>query len=211
MEKTYRYLGHFMLLLIPLIFAGFYKTYIEQIPNFGERINLFIHIHAAIASVWISMLIAQPFLILNKKFALHRTIGKISYFVFPLLILSFIPQILRNINEGHLKSAFFPIADSLLLISFYSLAIYNRKTSSRHMRFMIATALVFLGPTVGRIGPIWFGWSEILTQNIQYGIIYLILLSLIFYDKSNQRKYNPYLVAITCFAVHQAVFYLVFL
>ena len=211
MEKKYKYLGYFMLLLIPLIFAGFYKTYIEQIPNFGERINSFIHIHAAIATAWISMLIAQPFLILNKKFALHRTIGKLSYIVFPLLVLSFIPQVLRNINEGHVQSAFFPIADCLLLILFYSLAVYNRKKSSRHMRFMIASALVFLGPTVGRIGPIWFGWSELLTQNVMYGIIYAILLSLIIYDKVNGKKYNPYLVAAAGFAVHQSVFYLVFL
>jgi len=211
MEKKYRYLGYFMLVLIPLIFAGFYKTYIEQIPNFGERITSFIHIHAAIATIWISMLIAQPFLILNKKFALHRAIGKLSYIVFPLLILSFIPQILRNINEGHIKSSFFPIADSLLLISFYSLAIYNRKTSFKHMRFMIASALVFLGPTVGRIGPIWLGWSELLTQNVMYGIIYSILISLIVYDKTNRKKYSPYLVAIAFFALHQAVFHLIFL
>ena len=211
MEKKYKYLGYFMLLLIPLIVAGFYKTYIEQIPNFGERINSFIHIHAAIATIWISMLIAQPFLIVNKKLALHRTIGKLSYIVFPLLVLSFIPQVLRNINEGHIQSAFFPIADCLLLILFYSLAIYNRKSSSRHMRFMIASALVFLGPTVGRIGPIWFGWSELLTQNVMYGIIFSILISLIIYDKVNRKKYNPYLVAIAGFAVHQSVFYLVFL
>jgi len=211
MEKTYKYLGYFMLLLIPLIVAGFYKTYIEQIPNFGERINSFIHIHAAIATIWISMLIAQPFLIMNKKFALHRTIGKLSYIVFPLLVLSFIPQVVRNINEGHIQFAFFPIADCLLLILFYSLAIYNRKRSSRHMRFMIASALVFLGPTVGRIGPIWFGWSELLTQNVMYGIIYFILISLIIYDKTNRKEYNPYLVAAVSFAVHQSVFYLVFL
>lgn len=211
MEKKYRYLGYFMLVLIPLIFAGFYKTYIEQIPNFGERINSFIHIHAAIAAIWISMLIAQPFLILNKKFALHRTIGKLSYIVFPLLILSFVPQMIRIVHSENPENLFYPLADCVLLIVFYSLAIYNRKTSSKHMRYMIATAIVFLGPTIGRIGPIWMGWSGIFTQNVQYGIIYLILLSLIVYDKSNRRKYNPYVVAIACFAVHQVVFYLVFL
>jgi hypothetical protein len=211
MEKTYRYLGYFMLVLIPLIFAGFYKTYIEQIPNFKENITSYIHIHAFIATIWIMMLIAQPFLILNKKFAIHRTVGKLSYIVFPLLILSFVPQMIRIVHSENPENLFFPLADCVLLIVFYSLAIYNRKTSSKHMRYMIATAIVFLGPTIGRIGPIWMGWSGIFTQNVQYGIIYLILLSLIVYDKSNRRKYNPYLVAIACFAIHQAVFYLVFL
>jgi len=79
------------------------------------------------------------------------------------------------------------------------------------MRFMIATALVFLGPTIGRIGPIWFAFSEVLTQNIQYTIIYAILISLIFYDKSHKKYYKPYLAAIGCFAMHQIVFYIIFL
>jgi len=211
MEKSYKYLGYFLLLLIPLIFAGFYKTYIGQFPNFEEKIDSFIHIHAFIASVWILMLIAQPFLILNKKYAVHRTIGKLSYLIFPLLILSFIPQIIRITNTGNIKNLFFPLADSFLLIVFYSLAIYNRKTTSRHMRYMIATSLVFLGPTVGRIGPILLQWSELFTQNVQYGIIYSILIGLILYDTTNEKKYSPYLVAIPFFIIHQSVYYLVFI
>ena len=79
------------------------------------------------------------------------------------------------------------------------------------MRYMIATALVFLGPTIGRIGPIWLGWSDILTQNIQYTIAYSILIFLIFYDKSHGRDYKPYLLAIGCFLVHQIVFHIIFL
>ena len=211
MEKTYKYLGYFMLILIPLIFAGFYKTYIKQIPNFSENINSYIHLHAFIATIWISMLIAQPFFILNKKFALHRTIGKLSYVVFPLLILSFVPQMIRIVHSENPENLFYPLADCILLIVFYSLAIYNRKTRSKHMRYMIATAIVFLGPTIGRIGPNLLGWSGIFTQNVQYGIIYLILLSLILYDRNNRKKYNPYLITLACFAIHQVVFYLVFL
>jgi hypothetical protein len=211
MEKKYKYLGYFMLVLIPLIFAGFYKSYIGSFPNFGAKIDIYIHVHSFIASVWILMLIVQPFLVFNKKFALHRTIGKLSYFVFPLLILSFVPQMIRIIHSPESKNLFYPISDCVLLIVFYSLAIYNRKKSSWHMRYMIATAIVFLGPTVGRIGPHWFGWSGFLTQNIQYAIIYSMLISLILYDQTNRKKYIPYLVAIAGFAIHQGVFFLVFL
>jgi len=211
MDKSYKHLGYFFLLLIPLTIAGFYKTYIVQFPNFKESITYFIHIHAFIATVWIGILIAQPFLIVNKKFALHRKVGKISYVVFSLLILSFIPQIIRTANSANPKNLFFSLADCSLLIIFYSLAVYYKKISSKHMRYMIATTLVFLGPTVGRIGPILLGWSEIVTQNVQYGIIYLILASLLFYDKSNGRKFQPYAIAICFFIVHQIVYHIVFL
>jgi len=211
MDKSYKFLGYFLLLLIPLTFIAFYKTYIVQFPNFQPNNNTYIHIHALIASVWILMLIVQPFLILNRKFAIHRTVGKLSYIVFPLLILSFIPQVIRTLNSEKPENIFFPGADCILLIIFYSLAIYYRRKSPIHMRYMIATALVFLGPTVGRIGPIWFGWSEILTQNVQYTIIYSILISLTFYDKSHGKDYKPYLVAIGCFVLHQIVFHVIFL
>jgi hypothetical protein len=211
MDKTYKYLGYFLLLLIPLIYAGFYKSYFQPFPNFGEKINVFFHLHAIIAFIWIVMLIVQPFLIFNKKTALHRKIGKLSYIVFPLLILSFIAPIIRIIHSSNIANLFFPLADGILLSIFYCLGIYNRKKSSKHMRYMIAAAVVFLGPTIGRIGPILLGWSELLTQNVQYAIIYSILIGLILYDRKNKRKFQPYLVAIAGFFIHQVVYHVVFL
>ncbi len=79
------------------------------------------------------------------------------------------------------------------------------------MRYMIATALVFLGPTLGRIGPILLGWSELFTQNIEYLIIYTILASLLFYDRANGRKYQPYITIIAFFIIHQIVYHIIFL
>ncbi len=211
MDKTYKYTGYFLLLLIPLIFAGFYKSYFQSFPDFGPNINVFVHLHAFIASLWVLMLIAQPFLIFNRKLALHRKVGKLSYIVFPLLILSFIPQIIKIIRTENIANLFFPLGDGVLLIAFYSLAIYNRKLRSKHMRYMVAGALVLLGPTVGRIGPNLLGWSELFTQNIQYAIIYTILISLILYDRKNHRKFQPYLVVIAGFMIHQVVYHVIFL
>lgn len=210
MDKTYKYLSYFFLLLIPLIYAGFYKSYFQSFPSFNSKIHVFDHIHAFIASVWVLMLIVQPFLIFNKKNSLHRKIGKLSYVVFPLLILSFVPQIIKIVRTEDITNLFFPLADGVLLITFYSLAIYYRKKRAKHMRYMIASALVLLGPTVGRIGPSLFGWSGVITQNVQYGIIYSILISLILYDRKNKRKFQPYLIAIAGFVIHQIVFYVVF-
>ena len=101
MEKAYKNLGYFFLLLIPLTFLGFYKTYFIQFPSFEEN-------------------------------------------------------------------------------------------------------------TIGRIGPHIFEWSEIVTQNIQYGIIYLILIGLIFYDKRNKNNYRPYLLILTTWIIHLIIFNMIF-
>ena len=211
MDRTYKYLGYFFLLMIPLIFAGFYKSYFQPFPNFGKKFDTSLHIHSIIATLWVAILIVQPFLIVNKKVAWHRMLGKGSYVVFPLLLLSFIPRIIKTFDAAEYQYLFFPIADGLLLILFYSLAIYYKKKTAKHMRYMIASALVLLGPTVGRIGPHLFGWSELLSQNVQYAIIYSILIALVLYDRKNKRQYQPYLIAMGAYIIHQIVFHLIFL
>ena len=210
MEKAYRNTGYFMLLLIPLVILGFYKTYFSQFPDFNEKITLFHHLHTAIASVWILTLISQPLLIRYKKYKIHKTIGKITYTIFPLLILSFVPMILKNLYSDSPLNAFYPIADCTLLILFYSLAVYNRRNTPNHMRYMIGAAIVFFGPTIGRIGPILIGLSGNVTQNILYGIIYLILLGLIFLDRKHGRTFRPYVLIFAGWIVHQITFNLIF-
>ena len=211
MEKSYRYLGYFLLLLLPLIFAGFYKTYFIQFPDFDKITDQSIHIHALIAAIWVSILIAQPFLIASKKLSWHRIIGKVSYFIFPLLILSFIPGTIKIYHSGIYKNMFFTIGDCAVMTFFYILAIYYKKDSKKHMRYMIASAIMLLGPTIGRILPHLFGFSELATQNGQFACIMMILLALIYYDYSKRNKYQPYLVAIAPFSIHQLVFYYLFL
>jgi hypothetical protein len=190
--------------------VAFYKTYFIQFPDFSHDINLFDHVHGIIAFAWVLLLIVQPILISKKKNALHRKLGRLSYFVFTLLILSFIPQIIKIIRRGTMSDLFFPVADVCVLIPLYLLATYHRKNVAKHMRYMISSVLVFFGPTVGRIGPILLGWSPVLTQNIQYTLVYSILLGLIFYDRS-LKKSQPYFVAIIFFMMHQLAFYAVFL
>ena len=97
MEKAYKNTGYFMMLIILLVILGFYKTYFSQLPDFNEKITLFHHLHAVIASLWILTLIAQPLLIRYKKYKIHKIIGKITYAIFPLLILSFVQMILNNL------------------------------------------------------------------------------------------------------------------
>ena len=133
-----------------------------------------------------------------------------SYIAFPLLILSFIPQMLKLANAENPVFLFYPLSDAITLSIFYVLAIYFRKNVSKHMRFMIGTALVFLSPTLGRIGPKLLGLPDVLSQNIIYGIIILMLVGLIFLDKKNGKRFQPYLVILGVWLIHLTVFNLLF-
>lgn len=210
MEHKYRYTGYFMMLLVPLVILAFYPTYFEAFPVFSNQIKVYDHIHAFIASTWILMVIIQPLLAARKKYTLHKKIGRISWFVFPALILSFIPRIIIILQSPDPKNLFFPLADCLLLIPLYSLAMIHRKNIAWHMRYMIAAALVFLGPTIGRIGFFYLKLSGIGTQTLLYLLIFTIIGSLILYDKGVIKKVKPYYITLSLYTIHLLVFYLLF-
>ena len=210
MEKKYTALGYWFLLLIPLAIIAFYKPYFQFFPSFvGIRSSL--HIHTFIASLWILLLIAQPLLILKKKYKSHRTLGKISYVLFPLMVASFIPLMINVAQSPFPKALFFSVADLTLLIVFYGLAIYHKKKVQLHMRYMILTAIVFLGPTVGRIGGIWFNQPPLISQGIQYLLIAAILIALIMRDRPDGQRSKPYLTGSVLYVIHAAAFYSVFI
>lgn len=193
MEKEYRNLGFVFLLLIPLTFLGFYKTYFVLSPDFEGTVDVYTHIHAVVASLWITLLIVQPFLIRSKNFSLHRLFGKISYAVFFALILSLFPQMVKEYGKGLFPlNASFDIA---LLMLFYFLAIKHKKNVAIHMRYMIAIALISVGPTLGRIIVFLLELEYFSPLQIPYLIVEATILSLIFWDRTNGKNYKPYLAA----------------
>ena len=179
-------------------------------PRFSSKIKLYDHLHAIIAMTWILMLIVQPVLVKHRRYRVHRLIGQLSYIIFPLLILSILPRVFVIFHSENKKDLFFPVADSFVLVSLYLLAIYHKKNVAKHMRYIIASALVFLGPTIGRIGYNWTNWSQLTTQHVQYALIYAILFLLMIYDGWNLKKSHAYVVAAAFFMLHQIGYYLVF-
>lgn len=205
MEKGYRNVGFIFLLFIPLTFLGFYKTYFVLSPEFVGTVDFYTHLHALVASIWITLLITQPLLIRFKNFKLHRFFGKISYFVFVALILSFIPQMIKEYGKNlfPLNASF----DIVLLILFYALAIRHKKDVAIHMRYMIAITLIFIGPTLGRIIFFLLELEHLGTLHIPYLTVIGILLGLIIWDKTNNRKYKPYIVALISFIIYLIALY----
>ena len=210
MEKSYKYLGHFFLLIIPLIYLAFHKRYLSKFPDFDQGFDNFIHFHAFMASLWVLILIVQPFLVVRKKLKWHRAVGKFSYVAFPLLILSFVPGIIKLVRAEEYIFIFYPLSDCLVLILLYSLAMYYKKKPQKHMRYIIGSSLPLLGPTIGRIGPIRMGLSEVESQTLQYAITFAILIGVILWDLTNKRNFRPYLVAVGAYIIHAIVFYVLF-
>jgi hypothetical protein len=225
----YHNLGYWFLAFIVLAFAGFYTTYFTRI---FEPTPAIIHIHFVLMALWLAMLIAQPFLIKYKKLPLHRLLGKLSYILVPLvLITGFIlarNEYYRKIerlseealtglkpftqNDILKQAATGPIAVFYIawFLIFYFLAIKNRKKSPKHARYMLATALTLTGPTVDRILGIHFGLESIAGISsciVSFLIIDFILGGLLYMDNKNKRDTQALWTCLLVYFVGQILYF----
>jgi hypothetical protein len=184
-------------------------------------------------TLWIAMLITQPFLIKYKKFHLHRMVGKISYVLVPLVLLSgFLmlrrsyylliddlqlkaAQRLNQLNEHQiLQYAASNVAIVIFYLSwfalFYSLAINNKRRSATHARYMLATALPLLGPTVDRIVFFYFKLPSYLPYELpSFLIIDTVLAILLWVDYKNKRPTKTLWTCLLIYVIGQVLYFII--
>ncbi|HEX8064329.1 MAG TPA: hypothetical protein VF535_14085 [Allosphingosinicella sp.] len=195
--RSWKALSAFLL----LAFLAFWPTYLSQPRASGG----FTHLHAAAATSWMLLLIAQSWAIDRKRVALHRALGKASYVLAPLLVLSVL--LLARQRIAGASPADFPIQTYILYLQVslaalfalsFALAIATRRSVARHSRFMICTALTLVDPVVIRVlfwiapNPSWnYQW-------LTFGLTDLAFLVLIALERNNRagRAVFPAMLAI---------------
>jgi hypothetical protein len=210
-NKVYQISALFIILIMIGVQWGFYDSYTSHFPTF-ENATPVIHIHGALLMIWLTLLVVQPLLIYFKKAKLHRSIGKVSFVLGPLIIISMflvgkgsywrgIDLISETDNLG------FMVLDIRGLISFaifWALAMGFRKTSSAHMRYMIATGILAIGPGVGRGLVASFDFSIYTALNITDVLELLIVGVLLGIDFVKKNNFKPFLVVFLVLLVGKA-------
>lgn len=190
---------YFFVVVLVITNLGFYKTYLIHFPKF-EGFPWIYHIHGMLAMAWILMLIAQAYLIRAKKYDLHRLVGKLSYVIMPLFLVSLFfaakesyltniktkpeADVLANMTNGGTIDIFF-----IGLI--FALAMVYKKNVGYHLRFMASTGLIILAPGLGRFVfafleiPFPFALIPMVLCTTGVGIIWLII------DIKNKKSAFP--------------------
>jgi hypothetical protein len=201
MDKAFRNTSVFIVLIIFGVQWGFYRPYTSQFPTFVDKTNV-IHIHGILLMCWLTLLVIQPMLIATGRQQLHRTIGKSSYVLGPLVILmiflvgksSFNRHFAQQPLEASYESMVLDIRGWVSFAIFWSLAMIKRKHSGAHMRYMIATGILAIGPGIGRglIFSAGMGFGPAITTT---DVIELLIVgALLGYDLLHKKDYKPYLV-----------------
>lgn len=219
MQKSYNLyynLGYWFLLLIALVIAGFYTFYFTV---FFQPKELILYIHFALMTLWIVVLMTQPFLIKYTRLALHRALGKISYVLVPIVLFSafsmirdayynVVADLQQKAAQLNTSLIFHQTATSVAIAFyyfflfglFYTLAVLNKRNAAIHARYMLATALTLLGPSVDRI--VFFNLK--LPAYIAYELPTLILidfiLALLFWKDYKDKR--PTRTLWTCLVIY---------
>ena len=207
MQKVYRNTAIFIILIMFGIQWGFYRTYTSEFPNFINK-TITIHVHGALLMMWMILLIVQPLLINTGRAQLHRTIGKVSWVLGPLIIGSMFlvgrGSFGRSIGifpeKEILATMVLDIRGYISFAIFWALAMFYRKNSASHMRYMIATGMLAIGPGVGR-GLITLGVDFPLALTITDALDLAIVGVLLGFDIYRNKNYKPFLVVFIVFLV----------
>jgi len=205
MERGYKHVVWLFVAVTLLVFAGFFKTYFVRLNSPGQ-FSAVHHIHGVIMIIWLALLIVQPILISKGKLKLHRRLGAASYFIMPalifLMLLAYKGQYLRGEANGdphsqNLALLLIPVTDTLPFGLLYILAMFYRKRREYHMRYIIANALVLIGPPLGRLMMVNGFTDFVVTILITYIVTDVLLVGLALYDRSQRKSFplNPYWVS----------------
>jgi hypothetical protein len=184
--------------------AGFWPTYF--VPKFEA--DWHVHLHGVAMFLWVLLLIAQAGLVRARQLPLHRALGKVSYGLVPVIVVStlLLPHY-RMKQQGLTEELlyFFYVQLSLLAVFVlaYSLAIANKSRPQLHARYMVCTALTLIDPILARIFDVHLGIERPLLQVISFGLIDVILLALIGADWRAERRARVYPTMLVVFVVTQ--------
>ncbi len=179
-----------MLLLAVAVF-GFWKPYFGRLT----AAQALAHLHVLAMLAWIGMLIAQPMLIRGQRLAWHRRIGKASYVVVPLLVITALMLAQLRIRTAPPQALplqqtilYLGISTSALFVVIWALGIRHRRNTALHARYMVGTALTLIDPSLVRVMIFWVpSVPPPLYQWITFGLVYAILALLMFLERKAPR------------------------
>lgn len=142
------------LVFCALVVLAFWLSYFSALL---KQENFRMHIHGGLMILWCGLLIIQPYLIKTKKKKTHQLLGKLSYFLVPLIAFSTIDLFKYRINQLSTLSEIDVFFTASVLIAlavfllFYGLAIYFRKNAAVHARFILCTIFPLFTAVFDRI------------------------------------------------------------
>jgi len=180
-------------LILATVFLGFARSYYLAGVFKAPLPNLIVHIHGALFSSWILLLIAQTSLVAASRIDLHRRLGLLGFALACLVVLLGLlagtDSMARHFAAGKPgveARAFYaiPVADMLVFSTLIYFAFRNRFNPAAHKRLILIATIALLDAAFVR-WPIHAAWWDLRVAQM---CCYPLLLLLVGYDLWSTRK-----------------------
>lgn len=198
--------GWLFIALAGLTIAAFWPSYTTEPPPLV--FTSYHHFHAAVSTLWLLLLIAQPFLINAGKVGLHRRLGKTSYAIVPLMLVSFV-LLTHQAAQGKDGDAFeteiylsyLRVVLGMACAAFWALALRFRKQRGLHGRLMVCAGLTVVDPTLSRVVFEITGTRALNYQAITFGTVAALLLLFAALERRDPQARRVYLGATAAYLI----------
>jgi len=203
-SKYYKYAHIYLALGLVVALIGFSKSYFNKLSEFSFSY----HLHGISATLWMLLLIIQPYLFQKGKIKTHRLLGRSSLVLVPLIIIGgvIMMKLMIQGQANYPPNIVYTLAfiDVCTLFGFavlYILALYFRKNLKLHSRFMVSTIFGPLVPALTRLYLIVLAVASNFTDALTYSYLAVELVLLIIILKERNVKeikmtYVPFFIFI---------------
>ena len=190
------------LLFAGLVFVGFSKNYyLRPLFGLGPLYSDLVRVHGVVMTVWVLLFAVQTWLVSARRVRLHMNLGWAGVGVAVLVLVTGYMVSIGALehqtaaDRGGIPPLAFlivPLADLVLFLLFFGLAIHWRKRPAEHKRLMLLTAANFLPPAAARmpvdalqaLGPFWL-----------FGLPTVLLIAALVYDTWRNGRINKVFLA----------------
>lgn len=169
-----------------IVFVGFARTYFLAGMFRAPLPNLLVHIHGAVFTLWIVLLISQIWLVALRRVDLHRHLGLLGFGLAAVMVvlglLTASDQLARHVSQPGADTieevrAFYaiPVADVLMFSTFVSFGYRYRSHPGWHKRLMLFATISLLDAGFDR-WPVFDPYPLALVNLICFTPLVLLIL-----------------------------------
>jgi hypothetical protein len=160
-RRGHRFYVGVTLVLIATVVTGFWPSYFGTLVSGGVTRPLVMHLHGAVFTGWMALLLLQVSLAATGRIRLHRQVGRIGI-VYGLLVLvlgiivSFAAPVMHvHVGDWTIDTAagflLLPLVDMILFAAFFGAAMACRHKPEIHKRLILAATVALAFAAVARM------------------------------------------------------------
>jgi hypothetical protein len=176
------------------VFIGFAPTYYLKGVFAARPLPLLLHVHGALFTSWIVLLLVQTVLVAARRVDIHRRLGALGGVLAATMIVVGLTAAIDGLRRGLTipggppPPVFFvvPFFDMIAFSSLVGAGLYFRRRSETHKRLMLLATFALLPaafariPHVGSLGPPGF-----------FGAVDLLVIACWVYDRLTRGRIHP--------------------